>query len=353
VQPDGRHPAIGDNDDARPLAFDNVDTWDYRHLVAIGAALFGRADFKFVAPYFTEDGLWLLGPEGGRAFDAVVPRPPEPSRVLDGSGYVVLRDGMSADADYVVFDCGEQAGGLRTDDIPSAAHGHADALSVVAHLGGVPVLVDPGFFTYDGERDWERHFRETAAHNTVRLGGRDQARHLDKMAWARVPRVEQEGSGLPTAAWARASHDGYVRDLGVVHRRTVWLREGCLVLLDELVGEGAHPAEVVFQFAPGHRLGLGDGHVAVGERFRLNWTANADVRCRIDCGGPTPDAGWVAPRLGQKVAASRLVLQCAPARGLRVLTTLADRRRWSGVETSHDAAAMLERLVGTGAEAVQ
>ncbi len=84
------------------------------------------------------------------------------------------------------FDCGEQAAGLRHDDVPSAAHGHADCLSVVVGLGGREVLVDPGFFCYNGDPAWEVHFRKTAAHNTVVVDGRDQAQHVSKMAWTRT-----------------------------------------------------------------------------------------------------------------------------------------------------------------------
>ena len=56
---------------------------------------------------------------------------------------------------------GYACGGLHHDDVPSAAHGHADCLSVVLWLGGRPVLVDPGFYCYNGDASWEIHFRRT------------------------------------------------------------------------------------------------------------------------------------------------------------------------------------------------
>ena len=36
-------------------------------------------------------------------------------------------------------------------------------------------LVDAGFHTYNGAEAWERHFRETGAHNTARIDGRDRS----------------------------------------------------------------------------------------------------------------------------------------------------------------------------------
>ena len=106
----------------------------------------------------------------------------------------MLRSDWSASgADYVCFDCGEQAAGMRTDAVPNSMHGHADCLSVVVWLGGQRVLVDSGLFCYNCGGDWEAHFRETAAHNTARVDGRDQARHIGKMAWSHSYRATLEG----------------------------------------------------------------------------------------------------------------------------------------------------------------
>src|SRR5690606_36216197 len=103
--------------------------------------------------------LWMLGAEGLEAFEAVTPAPPAgASKVLPASGYAVFRSGWNLTADYVCFDCGPQAAGLRKDAIPSAAHGHADCLSVIVALGGQRVLVDPGFYCYNGDPAWEVHF---------------------------------------------------------------------------------------------------------------------------------------------------------------------------------------------------
>ena len=350
VQPDGRHPAIGDNDDARPLAFDCQDTWDYRHLLAAGAVLFQRPDFKFVAASFGEDALWLLGPEAGRQFDSMASAPPATGEVFDQSGYAVLRSSWQPDADYVCFDCGEQGGGLRADDVPSATHGHADALSVVASLAGMPVLVDAGFYTYDGERDWERHFRATAAHNTVCVDGRDQATHVHKMAWTHAPNVTlHDWSMGPGGRWACASHDGYARNAGVVHRRTVWLQpQGCVVLLDELIGDGHARAELVFQIAPEHAVSLNDrdAAAAIGGRFILVWCATTDVAGRLHYGGPSVEEGWVAPRLGHRRPAPRCVLSWATAAPVTVLTALVDRQVWSSARCVRGEGSLAVMLQG-------
>jgi hypothetical protein len=257
MQPDGSHPAIGDNDDARPIRFSGLDTWDFRHFQALGAVLFERSDFKALAGRWHQDGEWLLDTGARARFDALEARHPSPcSTSLPASGYVVLRSGWDATADYVCFDVGEMAGGLRTDTLASAAHGHADCLAVVVWLGGNAVFVDAGFYSYNGDPRWERLFRATEMHNTVRVDGRSQAQYFGKMTWAEVPRVTLEGAQLDAQAgvlWARGAHDGYARgENGVTHTRTVVLKPGeYLAIVDDVEGRGIHTFDLNYLCAAG------------------------------------------------------------------------------------------------------
>jgi hypothetical protein len=334
MQPDGRHPAIGDNDDARPIDFERIDRWDFRHFSAIGAVLFDRGDFKHAARTFGEDAFWILGASGRERFRTLAAAPPPPSPVLRGSGYVVLRSGLDRHADYVCFDCGEQAGGLRHDDIPSAVHGHADALSVVASLHGQPVLVDAGLLTYNGDRDLERYFRETRAHNTVVVDGMDQALHLEQMAWAHAPHVRLDAVDVE-ARWAAAAHDGYARRGGVTHRRLVALRgPQCLIVCDAVDGAGTHSAELVWQAAPPLDTSAHGDHICLGDRFVLVWAASTPMAVIARTGGPAPADGWVAPSLDVRVPAARVSMTAQFDRSLRVVSVLLDRNAWTMAPTS-------------------
>ena len=64
------------------------------------------------------------------------------SQQFPDGGYTVLRSGEGAEEQLLLLDHGPLG------YLSIAAHGHADALSLVMHLGGRPVLVDPGTFTY-------------------------------------------------------------------------------------------------------------------------------------------------------------------------------------------------------------
>jgi hypothetical protein len=329
TQPDGFTPSIGGADDGKPIRMQHLPFWDFRPYLSIGAVVFGRPDLKTVAGTFHEDALWLLGPPGLRTFDALPSQPPAVvSRAIPESGYWILRSDWSATADYVCVDCGEQAAGMRTDAVPNSMHGHADCLSIVAWLGGRRVLVDSGLYSYNAGGGWEAHFRETAAHNTAKVDGRDQAKHIGKMAWSNSYRAAPEQWHSDGAeSWFVGSHDGYARgDAGVRPRRTVWLKPGeWLVVHDELSGAGTHDYEVNYQFAPGTLLDL-DGMARFDDAVDVVWASAQAWTARFAAGGPGPADGWIAPSLGVRVPAPRLTLTCAAsAPPVHLLVVLAPR----------------------------
>jgi hypothetical protein len=347
VQPDGRMPRIGGADDGKPIRLEHAPLFDFRSYLAIGAVMFSRSDFKHVAARFWEDALWILGADGAAAFERVAARAPATQTVLPASGYFIARSAWSEDADYLCFDCGPQAGGLRRDGVPSAAHGHADCLAIIAVLDGREVVVDPGFYCYNGDPAWEVHFRKTLAHSTVAIDRRDQARHVSKMAWAETYEPHWEGWRLDAdGGWARGSHDGFARGAAPVrHRRTVWLRDaGYVVLLDELSGSGSHAVESILQCAPGS-LALSEAGTAAlfADRFEISWTASIALAPTVRAGGAAPSDGWVAPSLGIRQEAPRLVLSgTLDAHRAAILTIVADRYRAGGERVERVTAGIVE-----------
>jgi hypothetical protein len=287
-QPDGKTPSLGGADDGKPIRMEHLPFWDFRPYQAMGAVLFNRADFKRLAGRFHEDALWLLGLPGLSAFEAIESHTPtDTSTWLASSGYYVMRSDWSEAGDYVCFDCGEQAAGMRPDAVPNSMHGHADCLSVIAWLHGRRVLVDSGFYAYNCGGAWEAHFRETAAHSTAKVDGRDQSTHIRSMAWTHSYRAMPEAwNPQDQHAWAVGSHDGYARGPnGVVHRRAVWLRpDSCLLIYDEFVGTGRHELTVNYQFAPGTLVNVGTG----GALFDA---ARTGPRRRVDRAEPRSSAG--------------------------------------------------------------
>jgi hypothetical protein len=106
---------------------------------------------------------------------------------------------------------------------PNAAHGHADALSVLIRLGNRLILTDPGTGTYHQDANVRNRLRTTAAHNTVTLDGLNQADIFDVFKWVNPWKAWLQHSFVGEHfQYAVASHNGYCRlTRPVVHHRHV------------------------------------------------------------------------------------------------------------------------------------
>ncbi len=142
TRPDGTTPIIGDDDGGRTLPHSSVKCDDFRAVLATGAVVFGRGDYKFVAGEVSEETLWLLGFEGVKSFETLREFHPEKkSKSFHCGGYFVMRDGWDTTDNYLLIDGGNM-GGL------SGGHSHADTLNIDLAAGGRTILVDPGTYTY-------------------------------------------------------------------------------------------------------------------------------------------------------------------------------------------------------------
>jgi hypothetical protein len=239
----GRAPRIGDGDEGRGVPFFTGDPWDFSQVVAAGRALLGR-----IPSADDELALWLTGTT--QAPDKRAPsRRPRSVLFADG-GYAIFRSRSHPDEDRLVFDVGPL--GLP----PHASHGHADLLAVLVDVGGEEMLVDAGTFAYydpAGRRDL---FRATRSHNTVEVGGRDQADAFDRFKWLNLPRVGIEADRLDAGAdYVEAWHDGYRRlRPSVRHRRAVLGLAGGWLVVDWLEGHGRHRFDRWFHVLPAARL---------------------------------------------------------------------------------------------------
>jgi hypothetical protein len=271
---------------------------DPNDLIAVGAVLFDRPDFKAVAGGLREPVRWWLGAAGVARFQSLVAQADErlPSRAFQDSGYYLLQSGRrgSNDRISVLFDCGELGYG------PIAAHGHADALSLVLRAFGTDVLVDPGTYDYFTFPDWRRYFRSTRGHNTIEVDGRDQSELLGPFLWG-------ERATARCVTWApdanggsvTGEHDGY-RSLPapLVHRRTVSLdgAAGAITVRDELESQGTHDLALHFHVAPGVIAELTGSHACKLTCPKGSVTIELDPAFKLELLNPSqgPGPGWAS-----------------------------------------------------------
>lgn len=227
LRPDGRLPLLNDSVDGYPLP-----TAD---LLAISAV-------KLQLPYLT-NGIqakigpyadWLLDGDAHRQLDEL-PSQAEPitSHAYPDSGYFVLRD----EDTYLLFDCGE------VGPTHSAAHAHADTLSIELFAAGQAIFVDPGVYEYQSG-SWRNLFRSTKMHNTVTVDELDQSVMWASFRVAEMARPELlEWFASETITKVSGKHDGYTRlNDQIVHKRTVTFEKpNRFVITDIMTGKGREP----------------------------------------------------------------------------------------------------------------
>lgn len=244
----GNVPMIGDSDDGYAVRLSQEEDFcPYRSLLATGAVLFKRADFKAKARTLDDKTRWLLGTDAQRSFEALPSQRAGAAlrREFPEGGYYILGADFDTEREIRLL---ADAGPLGYQRI--AAHGHADALAFTLSLGGTEFLIDPGTYAYHTQDAWRTYFRGTSAHNTLRVDGRDQSEPGGNFMWLRKANAACTG-------WLTSEredvfegwHDGY-RALSdpVIHRRRITLikRARRIVIEDRLEMSGRHEIELFF-----------------------------------------------------------------------------------------------------------
>jgi len=304
----GNVPMIGDADDGMATSL-SPGACPYRSLLALGAVLFRRGDFKLKAQRLDDRARWLIGEDadaGFQALDAECTRLPLRQTFPEG-GYVVMGCDFDTPAELrMVLDAGPL--GYRS----IAAHGHADALSLTLSAGGREFLIDPGTYAYHTQELWRSYFRGTAAHNTVRIDGVDQSVPGGNFMWLRHARA---GCSLWLSSPEKDSfegwHDGYLRlEDPVKHRRLVQLdkRARRVLIEDVLEMEDEHEVELFFHCSEACRVDpVPGGYVLERDGATVKLMLPASGEARVERGTLAPILGWVSRAFDRREPTSTIV----------------------------------------------
>jgi hypothetical protein len=303
----GRPPRQGDGDEGRALVVDDLDRDPWATVLGSGVALLGAPAWSPSFAGGVEAHLvGALGRPHQLSRSLVQPR-----RFAD-AGLVLLRS-RAEDGPEIWCRCDGGPHGF----LSIAAHAHADALSLEVRHDGVDILADPGTYCYHGEPEWREWFRSTAAHNTVEIGGTNQAESRGPFLWNTHPRTATLSCDVgeqPVQTWS-AVHDGYLRlRTPARHRRSATLDSPGrkLTIVDTIDVALAVPLRLSWHLGPDILVDL-DRTCAtlswqIGSDRRqatlllpngLTWTIH---RAEVD-----PIEGWYSPRFGTRVPATSLV----------------------------------------------
>lgn len=307
---DGSSPLLGDDDGGRLLSLTAAPVWDCRPTLATATVLLGLKELAPGARRAWAEVVWLTGEEA----PAVTPGA-QRSQVLPDGGLGILRNGTQ-EGDLLVFDAGVH-GTPRTN----FGHSHADALSIDLTLGGHPVVVDPGTFTYVGDRALRDFFRSGGAHNAVVVDNRPSCQPAGPFRWETM-------ADARLTSWSLA---GAVRVIGgtvtgfgvggqaVSHQREVIEIAGLGWLIwDRLSGPGIGPATISFHLGAGSHAVPNEGGALIsyaGQYLTVRFGSQVDL---------TIEEGWVSSLYGARHAAPvlRAVARPGGAAVVDMLTAL-------------------------------
>jgi len=322
---DGAMPQIGDADGGWLLPLASREPNDCRGVFAAAGAWFGRPDFAQAANGLAPEVVWLLGIDGATRFDALSPSEPRGpvSPSFPTGGYVVMRTGWQRNAHRLIVDVGPLGCPI------SAAHGHADLLSLQCSAFGEDYLVDPGTFCYATQPAWRDYFRGSFAHSTVTLDGLSQSQTAGTFGWRTRPAVTlRTWRSTDQFDFVDAQHDAYMAlSDPVVHRRRVlFVKPRFWVVVDDLAGKDLHRIDVRFQFAPISVTLAADPWVSArggaGTELWVGSFSTVPLDASIREGTKAPIEGWVSSDYGQRRPAPVLVYTATAVLPARIVTLL-------------------------------
>jgi len=320
----GHVPMIGDADDARVIGLTPARRGDpYRSLLASGAVLFGRVDFKRQAGACDDKTVWLLGDSARQAFNSLPKSdcPGLPTAFREGGYYLLSARRGEPDEILACVDCGPIG-------YPSiAAHGHADALSMTVTAAGTPLLVDPGTYAYHTQKTWRDYFRSTFAHNTVCVDHLDQSVIGGNFLWlqkaaARCLSFDPDGARQRFLG----EHNGYSRlSDPVIHRRSIDFDPAGneFIVEDTIECRASHDIEVCWHFSDRCEVAVCGTRVyakAGGVRLSVSPGEGAPAP-RVICGQTNPPGGWISYSYDTKTPISTVVWSY-PVQGSTRLETI-------------------------------
>ncbi len=216
---------------------------------------------------------------------------------LPASGYYGLRSGDA----LLVADCGE----IAPRHLP--AHGHGDVFAFEWSMGGQRFIVDPGVFQYESGplRD---EARSTRSHNTLTVGGMDQAEFSSSFRVGRRPRVSRLRYEPHACGFVlEGEHDGYRHLAGSPrHRRRFVATATSLVIEDEVLGGRGQHVQSSVLLHPSVSAVVADGRMAILRCEGVEVLVESRAHMRLE------SAFW-SPDLGVRIATQRLVFEHADA----------------------------------------
>lgn len=195
-------------------------------------------------------------------------------------------------------------------------HAHCDTLSFCCYFYGIPLLVDPGRYSYSSNGKWGVTAR---CHNSVNIDG------LDPFVWSRLFPVSYRKAKVSCKSQLRndsfsliITHDGFGRmgNENIQHKRTFNVSRSKIEIQDLYTGNKTHTVETFFQFHPDVEVYKEQSVIrcvinVVGKK-RVSFLMASEPPPRellVIRGETNCEDGWYFPAYGQKKQGTKVIFR--------------------------------------------
>jgi len=241
-------PKYGDEDDGKVICL-SLDAHynNFKSLLTSAAILFKDSRFKAKSSGYDLKNEIFFGEKGKEIFENIPDtKSVQKSDFYTNEGHFIFRKQQEEKEIYLHFNA------APLGYLLIAAHGHADALSVIMHINGIPILVDPGTYSYHIGKEWRNYFVSTEAHNSICIDNKNQANQVGDTMWLDHYKCSViEHSVSENTERVAASHDGYKP---LIHTRSVEFSriDNSFEIVDTLISNDSseHEAALLFHLHP-------------------------------------------------------------------------------------------------------
>ena len=320
----GNVPNYGDEDDGRVFRLDRTPNCNNFFSILTSGAIYFNDESLLRSTSLDQKNRILFG----KAAQKVFKKPANcfklrASKVYAEEGHCIFRlQEDNSQEIYFHFDA------APLGYLSIAAHGHADSLSFILHVDGIPYLVDSGTYCYHTHPEWRKYFLSTVAHNTIAINHENQATFIGPTLWLDHFKSTVIDYGLSdTRDFIIAEHDGYVR-YKINHRRKVEflkkLRQ--FIITDEIINRGSKNAQIEMPF---HIHPNVECHLS-GSSLTLTYPGSRTVTIQLDPqlnwrlykGNLSPTLGWYSSSFYQKEASPVVIGSVSASISLSFSTTI-------------------------------
>ncbi|MEN6313668.1 MAG: heparinase II/III family protein [Clostridiaceae bacterium] len=224
--------------------FCDACSYSDRTLMALGAGIFGRGDFKYLSNNVVSATDFWTTPASVRSnlANLTATSPDFTSTRLDDARYYAMRTQWRDGGNSLYFDGAPYNYG----------HWHHDQMNIDVTSNGFPIILDPGRGNYSDFDYYDNFFRRSASHNTITMDTYENPYHVTPVENSWVNDTDYDYIDSKVDYTALTSTAGDTAAPYQLERKIYFAKPDYFIMNDIITPtiSGTHDYEQKFHFAP-------------------------------------------------------------------------------------------------------